>query len=117
MVGFAGHKLTEGVAIAGPLGSSPVAGSPTSPDSGQIVRLAGLVAVAGLPVLPGLWLGGFVLAPGWAALAFGVAAGAIAQVIWAVLSWLRRQDVGMTPAPAGAFATAIAVLYLTGLAA
>jgi ZIP family zinc transporter len=105
VVGFAVHNLTEGVAIAGPLGTA------TGTRAGT---LAALVAVAALPVLPGLWVGSFVLPTGWASLAFGVAAGAILQVVWAVGLWLR-QGTALTPTTAAAFAAAVVLLYLTGL--
>jgi hypothetical protein len=135
VVGFAIHNLTEGLAIAGPLGGAAGVGGPSgSPGVGvpagagsvavarpvvmaRPVALAGLVAVAGLPVLAGLWLGGFVLPAGWAALAFGVAAGALAQVVWAVLRWLRDRGAALTPLNAVAFAAAVAVMYATGVAA
>jgi zinc transporter, ZIP family len=107
VIGFAAHNLTEGVAIAGPLGGSPT--------RARVLLLVALVAVAGLPVLPGLWLGGFVLPAGWAALAFGIAAGALIEVIWAVTTWLRSRGVTITPLTAGGFAAAVAVLYLTGI--
>ena len=108
VVGFALHNVTEGVAIAGPLGTSART---------RTLMLVGLVALAGLPVFPGLWLGGFVLPAGWAALAFGVAAGAIAEVLWSVVSWLRQRGVTLTPLTAGAFATAVLFMYVTALAA
>lgn len=107
VIGFAAHNLTEGVAIAGPLGGSPA--------RTRAFTLVGLIAVAGLPVLPGLWLGGFVMPAGWAALAFGVAAGALAEVIWAVLAWLRSRGVTISVLTAAAFATAIVLLYLSGI--
>jgi zinc transporter, ZIP family len=107
VIGFAAHNLTEGVAIAGPLGGSPT--------RTRAILLIALVAVAGLPVLPGLWLGGFILPAGWAALAFGVAAGALIEVIWAVTTWLRSRGVTITPLTAGGFAAAVVVLYLTGI--
>ncbi|HZA76450.1 MAG TPA: hypothetical protein VE623_08680 [Acidimicrobiales bacterium] len=112
VVGFAVHNMTEGLAIAGPLGGSPERRRPPG-----VPVLAGLVAVAGLPVLAGLWLGGFVLPAGWAALAFGVAAGAIAEVVWAVLRWLRGRGAALTPLNVGAFAAAVVLMYATGVAA
>lgn len=112
VVGFAVHNLTEGLAIAGPLG-----GSTEGRRHAGVPVLAGLVAVAGLPVLAGLWLGGFVLPAGWAALAFGVAAGAIAEVVWAVLRWLRGRSAVPTPLNVGAFAAAVVLMYATGVAA
>jgi zinc transporter, ZIP family len=121
VVGFAVHNLTEGVAIAGPLSGSTVPNAGTAatkaPERWGIGVVTGLVAVAGLPVLVGLWLGGFVLPEGWAALAFGLAAGALAEVVWAVLRWLRDRGATLTPLVAGAFAAAVALMYATGVAA
>lgn len=107
VVGFAVHNLTEGLAIASPLtrrGPVPAA------------HLVGLVAVAGLPTIPGAWAGAFAFSPAGAALAFGVAAGAIAQVLWVVGRQLLASDEARTGPVLGAFVAALLVMYATGLA-
>ena len=102
VVGFAIHNLTEGVAIAAPLAAKPM----------SIPRLSLLAAVAGLPAIPGLWLGGLTAGGVWAVLGLGIAAGAIAQVVFS----LGRQVAGRpTPLTAAAFTAAAGVMYLTGL--
>lgn len=123
VVAFTLHNATEGLAIAGPLGGA--ASAAPSPGSGTARRsrarmagaLAGLVAVSGLPVVAGLWLGALALPAGWAALAFGVAAGAVAQVAWAVARWLHARGAALTPLNAGAFVAAVVAMYLTGVLA
>jgi len=110
VVGFAVHNLTEGLAIAAPL-------SEHGPGGGVSAgHLAGLVAVAGLPTVPGAWLGAYAFSPAWAALAFGVAAGAIAQVLWVVGRHLLATPDGRSGAAAAGFVVALVVMYVTGLA-
>jgi hypothetical protein len=77
-------------------------------------RLGLLVVVAGLPAVPGLWVGGLTSGGVWAVLGLGVAAGAIAQVVFSV----GRVVVGRPgPLAAGSFVAAVGVMYLTGLLA
>lgn len=76
VLGFTAHNVTEGLAIA-----TPVADARQTP---RWAHFAGLAAVAGLPTVVGAWAGGFAFTPAWAAVAFGVAAGAVLQVIWTV---------------------------------
>ena len=106
IVGFGLHNVTEGIAIAAPLTQEPRARHTWT-------RLAGLAAVAGLPAIPGVWLGGFAFDPTIAAIAFGVAAGAIAQVLWVVgrpiVSGAAERVV------AGGVGIGFAAMYLTGL--
>src|ERR687895_2003795 len=72
ILGFAIHNTTEGLAIVAPLGAETRRPS--------LWHFATLGAVAGGPTILGAWGGGFAFAPVWGALAFGLAAGAIAQV-------------------------------------
>jgi hypothetical protein len=105
VIGFAIHNLTEGVAIAVPLAPGPRA------RRGTLLLVAG---VAGLPAVPGLWLGGLTAGGVWAVLGLGIAAGAIAQVVLAV-----GRLVGGKPGPlaAASFTAAVGLMYLTGLLA
>ncbi len=108
VVGFAIHNVSEGFAIAPPM----VRRSP------GIATFAGLAALAGLPAVPGVVLGAAAINPYWAALCFGVGAGAILQVIIEVGGLLVRRA-----APSGAVTVAnllgvtagLAIMYSTAL--
>lgn len=106
ILGFAVHNVTEGIALAAPLAQD---GPPRLP----ILRLVVLAAVAGLPAIPGVWLGGFAFDPTMAAIAFGIAAGAILQVLWMIGRPMLR-DSGDRIVAAGVSAGFLA-MYLTGL--
>jgi ZIP family zinc transporter len=107
VLGFAAHNTTEGLAIASPLAGDPRAAT--------VPRFAALVAVAGLPTIVGAWAGAFTFNPAWAALAFGVAAGAIARVVWAVGRGLVTGRQRVSTAVASGFVAGLVVMYLTGL--
>ena len=107
VLGFALHNTTEGLAIVAPLG-----GEQRRPS---LWHFAGLGAVAGAPTILGAWLGGFAFSPSWGAIFFGVAAGAIAQVIWVIGRNMRGDDEPL-PALAGlGFMVGLITMYLTGL--
>lgn len=107
VLGFALHNTTEGLAIVAPLG-----GERARPS---LWHFAGLGAVAGVPTILGAWLGGFAFSPAWGAVFFGVAAGAIAQVIW-VIGRNMRSDAEPVSALAGlGFMIGLVTMYLTGL--
>ena len=107
VLGFALHNTTEGLAIV-----SPVASSGQRP---ALVHFAALGAVAGVPAILGAWLGGFVFSPAWAALAFGLAAGAIAQVLWQIgKSMSGGRGLVTKLGPAG-FVAGFMFMYVTGL--
>jgi hypothetical protein len=82
VLGFGIHNITEGLGIA-----APIAALPLGPAT-----FAALAAIAGLPAVAGALLGTFAYAPHLAALAFGVAAGAILQVIIEVSLYLARRS-------------------------
>ncbi len=106
IVGFAVHNLSEGIAIAAPLAQD-------GPRRLPILRLVVLAAVAGVPAIPGVWLGGFAFDPTIAAIAFGIATGAILQVLWMIGRPMVR-CVGDRVVAAGVGAGLLA-MYLTGL--
>jgi zinc transporter, ZIP family len=106
IVGFAVHNVTEGIAIAAPLAQD---GPPRLP----ILRLVVLAAVASVPAIPGVWLGGFAFDPTIAAIAFGIATGAILQVLWMIGRPMVRGIADRVVA-AGVGAGLLA-MYLTGL--
>lgn len=107
VLGFALHNTTEGLAIVSPLGRDA-----TRPS---LWHFAALGAVAGAPTILGAWLGGFAFSPAWAALAFGVAAGAIAQVLWQIgRSMSGGRGLVTKLGPAG-FLAGFLLMYVTGL--
>lgn len=112
IVGFTVHNITEGLGIAAPLAD----------DRAKKVgfgRLAGLAAIAGLPAVAGAWIGGFITSNVLGTLFFAIAAGAAAQVVYEVVSYIRRRS-GLgwrAPAVAGGFVAGIAIMYVTSLIA
>ncbi len=108
VIGFAIHNVSEGIGIAAPLiGRNP-----------RLITFAGLVALAGLPAVPGVWFGSQAVGPFWIALCFGVGAGAILQVIVEVLALLARREgpAALTSgASLGGAALGILVMYGTAL--
>ena len=107
LVGFAIHNTTEGLAIV-----SPLAGDRKRPSLWHFV---GLGAVAGVPTVFGAWIGGFAFSPAWASLAFGLAAGAIVQVLWAIYKSMKGEASMSNGLPAIGFLVGMAVMYVTGL--
>ncbi len=110
VVGFMLHNFTEGIGIAAPLvGHRP-----------RFRLFVGLVALAGLPTVPGAWAGAFAVTPFWIAVCFGIAAGAILQVVIELAAYLRRRAHGadgawLSPANAAGVASGVAVMYGTAL--
>jgi zinc transporter, ZIP family len=107
ILGFALHNTTEGLAIVSPLGDRD--------ERPAIKHFVVLGVIAGAPAIVGAWLGGFAFSPAWAALAFGVAAGAIAQVVWKIGRSLDEGRGFATPLGALGFMAGLAIMYLTGL--
>ena len=107
VVGFALHNTTEGLAIVAPLGREK-----TRPPLRHFVAFG---CLAGLPTIAGAWAGGFAFSPGPAAFAFGIAAGAIAQVVWAIARSMSGGG-GLTSRwGAAGFVLGLVVMYSTGL--
>lgn len=105
IVGFALHNTTEGLAIVAPLGADE-----KRPSLRHFVLLG---AIAGVPTILGAWAGGFAFSPVWGSFAFGIAAGAIAQVVWAIGRSMReRASSGMA---ALGFCVGLVAMYATGL--
>jgi ZIP family zinc transporter len=107
ILGFAIHNTTEGLAIVAPLGSDAKRPS--------LWHFAALGAVAGAPTIIGAWGGGFAFAPSWAALAFGVAAGAIAQVVWQIARGMSRDEGLASGLGASGLMAGFLFMYITGL--
>ena len=107
VLGFALHNTTEGLAIIAPMGSLK--------ERPSIKHFVGLGAVAGVPTIFGAWLGGFAFSPAWGALAFGVAAGAIGQVVWQIGASMRRGREIATGWNGIGFLAGLVFMYVTGL--
>src|SRR5919106_1631836 len=106
IVGFGLHNTTAGLAIVAPLGGG------RRPSLWHFVAFG---AVAGAPTIVGAWLGGFVFSATLAALAFGVAAGAIAQVIWQIWRGGSRPLSFSSGAGALGLVAGFVFMYVTGL--
>jgi zinc transporter, ZIP family len=110
LLGFTVHNVTEGIAIVAPL----------LKRRPSLLLLSGLVCLAGLPAVLGLWLGAFAFTNHWAALALALGAGAILQVIIEI-GLLLRQKMGPEgqsrdyPIILGGLIVGVAIMYLTGL--
>ena len=106
IVGFALHNTTEGLAIAAAASRGRV----------TVARLAALGMVAGAPAILGAWAGGFAYSPFASVVFLSVGAGAIFQVIVALVKWMREEGVGLSGAPVAAgFAVGMLVMYLTSI--
>ena len=84
VLGFALHNVTEGIAI-----SAPIRKEAMSP-----MTFVWLALIAGGPAVLGTVTGALAISPFWIAMAFGVGAGAIMQVIFEVGSaffWSKRE--------------------------
>ena len=81
VIGFTLHNITEGIGIVAPL-TDQRPGFPL---------FCGLVGLAGLPAVFGIWLGAQAFSAHWAALALAVGAGAILQVLIEIGLLIRRR--------------------------
>jgi zinc transporter, ZIP family len=108
VVGFIIHNVTEGIGIAAPLASG---------ERPSLAAFAGLAVLAGLPAVVGVLLGTGAVNPYWAALCFGVGAGAILQVVIEVAAFMmRQQGVKALVAPAGAAGVMAGLIVMYGTA-
>ena len=82
VIGFTLHNITEGIGIAAPM----LAEKP------RLRVFVGLIALAGLPAVLGIWIGSFAFSAHYAAIAMGIGAGAILQVIIEVGAYLVRKS-------------------------
>jgi zinc transporter, ZIP family len=107
VLGFALHNTTEGLAIVAPLGAEP--------RRPAIAHFVWLGVLAGVPTILGAWIGGFSFSASWGALAFGVAAGAIAQVIWQIARSMPREGRLASGLSAVGLMAGLVFMYITGL--
>lgn len=110
VVGFTLHNITEGIGIAAPIAR----------ERPRLWHFAALAALAGLPAVLGVWIGGFVYNQLAAAVFLALGAGAIAQVVYEVGRLIMRQSREdgaplLSPATFGGFAAGVIVMYATAL--
>ncbi|MFM7861457.1 MAG: ZIP family metal transporter [Candidatus Nitrosotenuis sp.] len=106
IVGFTIHNTTEGLAIAAPMAR----------QKPMITKLAAMGVIAGAPAIFGAWIGGFQYSPISAIIFLSVGAGAIFQVIVAILKWIRQDEQGLLSAPtAGGIAVGMIIMYVTSI--
>ena len=110
VIGFTLHNITEGIGIAAPM----LAERP------RLRIFAGLVALAGLPAVLGIWIGSFAFSAHWAAVALGIGAGAILQVIVEVGFYLARKGrergrPGASGSTMAGVAAGVLAMYATAL--
>ncbi len=109
IVGFMIHNVTEGLGIAAPIAEGTRRAS--------FARLAVLAAIAGLPAVPGAWLGGFVTSDVLGVIFFAAAAGAALEVVVEVARYVARKAPGGITSPyvLGGFLAGITIMYGTGI--
>jgi zinc transporter ZupT len=106
IVGFTIHNTTEGLAIAAPIAR----------QKPMIAKLAAMGIIAGAPAIFGAWIGGFQYSPISAIIFLSVGAGAIFQVIVAILKWIRSDEQGLMSAPTAAgIAVGMIIMYVTSI--
>jgi zinc transporter, ZIP family len=110
VIGFTLHNITEGIGIAAPIAR----------ERPKLWHFVALAALAGLPAVLGVWIGGFIFNNLAAALFLAIGAGAIAQVVYEVARLIARQsnEEGaplLSPATFGGFAAGVVIMYATAL--
>lgn len=106
IVGFTIHNTTEGLAIAAPLAS----------QKPMIKKLATMGFIAGAPAILGAWIGGFQYSPIAAIIFLSIGAGAIFQVVIAILRWIKQDEQKLLSAPTAAgIAVGMIVMYVTSI--
>ncbi|WP_017326149.1 ZIP family metal transporter [Synechococcus sp. PCC 7336] len=110
VIGFTLHNVSEGIGIVAPLAQLQT----------RLGSFLGLTALAGGPAILGTWIGVFAFSPHWAALFFGIGAGAILQVMLEVGAYLGRSarksnNAWLSGASLAGFTMGLAVMYGTAL--
>lgn len=106
IIGFTIHNTTEGLAIAAPMAR----------QKPMIKKLALMGFIAGAPAILGAWVGGFQYSPIMAIIFLSVGAGAIFQVVVAILKWIKQDEQGLLSAPTAAgIAVGMIIMYLTSI--
>jgi len=110
VIGFTLHNITEGIGIAAPIAR----------ERPKLWHFVALAALAGLPAVLGVWIGGFIYSNLAAAVFLALGAGAIAQVIYEVGRLIMRQSAEdetplFSPATFGGLLAGIVIMYATAL--
>jgi len=109
ILGFTLHNTTEGLAIVAPLARTRV----------SLRSLLVLGLVAGVPTIPGAWLGAFTYSTLWSVVFLAIGAGAIAQVVVQIARGTagerRLGELLARPAVFFGLLAGFAVMYVTGL--
>jgi zinc transporter ZupT len=107
IIGFTIHNTTEGLAIV----------APAAKDKLNLRQLGLMGAVAGLPTILGAWIGGFTYSPALSVLFLAIGAGAIFQVVYELVKFMRQQgkNQGNALANLGGLVAGLLIMYVTGL--
>lgn len=105
IIGFTIHNTTEGLAIAAPLARQRL----------MIGKLAAMGVIAGAPAIFGAWIGGFVYSPFAAIIFLSVGAGAIFQVVAAIMNWMRQDQKAFSAPMAAGIAVGMLIMYVTSI--
>jgi zinc transporter, ZIP family len=110
VIGFTLHNVTEGIGIAAPIAQ----------DRLSVRRFIELAAIAGLPAILGMWIGGFAYSNVAATIFLGIGTGAIVQVIIEVGKLLLRHGQRENHSAATwsniiGFTAGLAIMYATAL--
>ncbi|HEX9441403.1 MAG TPA: hypothetical protein VF909_17080, partial [Roseiflexaceae bacterium] len=94
--------------------------APIAREQPRLWHFVALAALAGLPAVAGVWIGGFIYNTLAAAIFLALGAGAIAQVVYEVGRLIVRQsdEEGrpvLSPATFGGLVAGIVIMYATAL--